>query len=143
MKKFVVDASVALKWLINEDYSDRAKLLLLRFGSGLVELYAPELLKLEVANGLRKYFVKKLISEEQLITLYSLFSDIDIEYINHSIDLIMNSIKYAIVNDVTFYDALYIVLAKNMNGLFITADDKLMRKIRDKENIIIHIKDYK
>jgi len=143
MSNFVVDASVALKWLIREDYSDRAKLLLIRHGSGLIRLFAPTLLKLEVANGLRKYFIRKYINEEQLYKLYKLFYEIDITYIDHDLDFIMEAIKYAIANSIAFYDALYIVLARRINGLFITADDKLLRKIGDRENILVHIKDYK
>ena len=48
MTALVVDASVAIKWLVGEDGSDAAERLLVQ----PLEFHAPELLKSEVANAL-------------------------------------------------------------------------------------------
>ena len=46
--RLVVDASVAVKWLVEEEYSDAADRLL----EGRHELFAPRLMASEVANVL-------------------------------------------------------------------------------------------
>jgi predicted nucleic acid-binding protein len=53
--RLVVDASVAVKWLIPEEYSHLALKLLKDFAERAVELHAQLLLKYEAYNALRTY----------------------------------------------------------------------------------------
>jgi predicted nucleic acid-binding protein len=53
-RSLVVDASVALKWVVTEPGSVEAAALLDEIAAGVVVLVAPEHLIGEVANGLQK-----------------------------------------------------------------------------------------
>lgn len=50
MSKYVIDASIAVKWLFDEIYREEAK----RFLHPNLNLIAPEILLLECANAIRK-----------------------------------------------------------------------------------------
>ncbi len=140
--RFVIDASIAVKWFIVEDYSDKALKLLKDYGNGVADLYAPCFFKLEVANALRKYFVKGILSKEMVYRIYNLFKNIELNYIIERWDLVDRALKYSINNSITLYDALYIIIAKHVNGKMVTADDKLYRRLKDVEEDIVHIRDY-
>ncbi len=55
LNKVIVDASVAVKWVIPEDYSDDAVRLRNDFLDGKIEVHAPEIIPIRVASALRKY----------------------------------------------------------------------------------------
>ena len=57
---FIVDASVAVKWVVDEQFSDAARLL-----AG-ARLYAPDLLYIECANILWKKAVKEMLPIHRL-----------------------------------------------------------------------------
>src|SRR5687768_5278017 len=59
----IVDASVAVKWLVEEEDSDRA-LRLLRTGSALL---APELVVAEAANVFWRYFQQGVLDSETAV----------------------------------------------------------------------------
>ncbi len=63
-RSVVVDASVALKWVVTEPGSDEAATLLDEMTAGTVALLAPEHLVGEVANGLRKRVAQKILTVE-------------------------------------------------------------------------------
>jgi len=52
--KYVIDANVALRWVLNEAYSEQAIALREAFRRGVCELLAPEFFPLEVANALNQ-----------------------------------------------------------------------------------------
>ncbi len=58
MSRYVVDASVALKWLIQEEHSDAA----LRLRSRANDLLAPDLLSVEIANAMWMKFRREELS---------------------------------------------------------------------------------
>jgi len=73
MEKVVVDASVVVKWYINEDYSENARELRNMYINGQIELIAPELLPYEVLNALKysNYFKKEeLVQIAKSLTFY-------------------------------------------------------------------------
>ncbi|RLI88636.1 MAG: PIN domain nuclease [Archaeoglobales archaeon] len=133
----IIDASIAVKWFINEKYSDRALKLLEFFKDGKIELHAPEILKVEVANALRKYFARGFVKESHVEESLNILSNIDITYHEISWNLLKKSLNYSILNPITVYDALYILLSKDLNLRFITADEKLFKALKEKENIIL------
>jgi predicted nucleic acid-binding protein len=51
--KIVVDASVAVKWFVEEEFSDLALKLRDMHVNGLVDLVAPSLMPYEVLNALK------------------------------------------------------------------------------------------
>lgn len=53
MEKVVADASVIVKWFVDEIYSDNARKLRDAFINGGIEIISPELMPYEVLNALR------------------------------------------------------------------------------------------
>jgi len=127
----VVDASVAVKWFVNEEYSDEALKLL----SKNDELHAPYILKAEVASALRKYFIRGFISDEHVRESLKIFSEIDIIYHEISWDLLKDALELSIKNRIMIYDAIYVSLSEKLNLEFITADERLYNSLKDKANI--------
>jgi predicted nucleic acid-binding protein len=59
---YVVDASVALKWVLSEQDSDRARRLRLEFLAGQHDLIAPDIFLSEVGHALVKATRRRLIT---------------------------------------------------------------------------------
>ena len=123
----VVDASIVVKWFVEEEGSDKSLKLRDRYIEGKIRIIAPELMIFETLNAL---YYKRLFSEEELkqisealeaysFTLYSLRG----EYANKALEV-------AFKNDITIYDASYIALAIIRNTHVYTADEKLIRKLK-------------
>ena len=122
MEKVVVDASVVVKWFIEEKHSDKALELRDRYINLEIELLAPELLPYEVLNALR--YSKLFTSQEmkniaQAINLYGfkLYPLIG--------ELAELTIEVAYANNLTIYDASYLALAIKNKTMVYTADKKL------------------
>ena len=127
MEEVVVDASVVVKWFVEEENSDRALWLRDRYIDGEIRILAPELMIFEVLNAL---YYKKLFSESEMkeisesleaysFTLYPLKG----EYAEKTLEV-------AFKNGVTVYDASYIALAMIKGTCMYTADEKLIRKLK-------------
>jgi len=109
---------------------------------GVVTAVAPSYAILEFANTLRKYVARKLLSRSDAIDALKLLEKIEVEFISITFDFLREALKYAIKKSVTVYDAYYILLAKKYGAEMFTADEKLLRKLADKERNLKHIKNY-
>jgi len=121
----VLDASVVLKWFVDEENSDRALRLREEFFRGEREIVVPDLLLFEVANALR--YNLSFTAEEIKEAVKTLF-DIEIKIITPTYSLLAKAIELAKSLDVTCYDAAYLALAEELGFEFITADEKFYRK---------------
>lgn len=126
---FVVDASVALKWYVRESLREKALQIRDDFISGVVELEAPDLLLYEVGNALRFHpdSTRALCSNAvmHLLNLGVAIHDLDI-----AIADMAASVAYE--EKLTFYDSIYLALAKIIGATFITADGELIRHLSEK-----------
>ncbi len=119
---FVVDASIVVKWFIEEKDSNKAILLKENHVTGKNILIAPNLLIYELANVL--LFSKLFNSIEIERCLKDLF-EIEMDLINPSSDLILSAIELACDRHLSIYDASYLTIANELNIKLITADEKL------------------
>jgi predicted nucleic acid-binding protein len=123
---FIVDASVAVKWYVKEQVRDKALRLREDFVSDLIELEAPSLLLYEVGNALRHHPASTLSdcagSVRQLRNLGIIFHELD-----DTLGDMAASIAFQ--DQVTFYDAVYLALAKRLEAKLITADKKLCDRL--------------
>lgn len=122
MNTFVIDASVAIKWVVEEPGTAEA-LALLRTS----KLMAPELLVPECANVLWKKAQRKEILQEQAWLAARLLQAAEIE-IRPTRSLLERTTRLAIEFDHPAYDCLYIALAVENDCPFVTADEQLLRK---------------
>ena len=125
----VVDASVAVKWFIEEPDSPQAHRLLDAHATGEATLVAPDLLIYEVANVLlHNPTFTGLEVQRSVQRLYEL----ELELMAPSAEVVTAAIALASAKRLTFYDALYVGLARHLDlPFYTTADRRLLTKLRD------------
>lgn len=125
----VLDASVAVKWVLAEPNTDKA--LRLRDAHRLRqhELIAPDWLLLEVANVLGKAAARKTISIPEARQAYAQIVQ-DAPIWHPSMPLLDEAFSLALQHHRAVYDCLYLALAIRENCQLITADDALVRQLQ-------------
>ena len=122
----MVDASVAVKWVVPEHGSEDAVLLLTE-GS---DLFAPGHWLAEVATTLwAKSRLKGVLTREQAAERVLWFRDLGIEETPIH-DLITRATALSFELDLTVYDTLYLALAERLDAPLVSADRKLVDRAR-------------
>ncbi len=139
---WIVDASVAVKLYLPEDLSNAAASLFNEPSViGRRRFFVPDLFYLECANIFWKYVRRFNIPESHArkslrnlgsLTLLSVSND---ELLHTALDL---ALEYGI----SAYDASYAALAQRMGLPFITADEKLIRKLEDSGTEAVWLGDF-
>ena len=124
MKRAVIDASVAIKWLVEERGSAAALSLL----DG-PELIAPDLLMPECANILWKKVVRAEFSAEEAQLAADLLQRAAIELISVRA-LMADALQLAVELNHPAYDCTYLALAIAQGCPFVTADERLARVVQ-------------
>lgn len=134
----VVDASVAVKWFVEEPDTPPARALLREHHSGAEPLVAPHLLVYEVANALLHNAAFTPLETRRCIRhLY----DLEIEWVVPPAALVDAAIALASHLRASFYDALYVRLAVHLNAPLVTADTRLLTKLRGHSVRLRHLQD--
>ena len=118
----VLDASVVVKWFVDEEHSDKALQLREEYYAGEREIIVPDLLLFEVANALR---YNSAFETEEIKECVETLSAMCIEIVTPSYSLLERAIHRAREFDITCYDATYLALAEDLEFEFITADRRL------------------
>lgn len=124
MTSFIVDSSVAVKWFFEEAGSEDA--LSLREKGSLI---APELLMVECTNAFWKKYVRDEISAEEAIFAARILERAEIEWVSMRA-LAEPSTELAIVLTHPVYDCTYLALAVERDEPFVTADQRLIERVR-------------
>jgi len=125
---FVIDASVAVKWFIEERDSPTALQLKNDHSRGKITLLAPDLFIYEVTNAILSSNLFTL--DERKRCLRDLY-ELEIDLINPSIDLMLPTLEIASSKKISIYDASYVILAKEFDIKLVTADEKLYTSVKD------------
>lgn len=120
----VIDASVACKWYLDEDESDRAQAIL----DGDELLVAPALLLAEVGNVLWQRLRKGQIQPRQADEIVTHLPDVFL-VLAEARDLLADAVAIARSLDHPIYDCFYLALTKRWDAPLVTADDSLLPKI--------------
>lgn len=126
MNKLVVDASVAIKWYVPEVYSKES----IRLLNPSFELHVPDLLFSEIGNILWKHRMRGELSHEKSTTIIAAISTVFFS-IAASQTFMLDALDIAYKYRWTFYDSIYIALAKEQNCRFVTADLKLYNALKN------------
>jgi predicted nucleic acid-binding protein len=118
----VIDASVAAKWVIEEEGTTQALALRGR------ALAAPDLLIAECANIPWKKVRRNELSEREAAFAAGLLARADIELVAMRPYLEV-AVRIAVGLDHPAYDCIYIALAEAEGVRFVTADASLVRKV--------------
>jgi predicted nucleic acid-binding protein len=125
--RWVVDASVAVKWCVSsqeEKFAAQAEQLLDAYDRGKCQLLVPDLFWPEMANALWKAVWKQKIDHAWAQKAYSKVADLDILTVD-SFGLISEALLLAARYQRTVYDSLYVVLAQSAGAELVTADERL------------------
>src|SRR5437016_5742693 len=109
--KYVLDASVALKWVLPEPLSAKAKRLRADFQAGIHELLAPDVYCGEVGHGLARAERRGIVKPNQGIVLLADVLSTPPQFFASYPDLIVRAFEIAMQMRVGVYDCLYVALA--------------------------------
>ena len=124
MRGFIIDAGIAVKWVVEEPGTKEA--LALR----ACPLGAPELLVAECANILWKKARRRELTIKEAGVAATLLERADIEL--HPMRLLVTAAtEMAIALDHPAYDCLYLALAKARGLRFVTADQRLIGRVAE------------
>ena len=137
--KIVVDASVVVKWFVEERYSGEALTIRDSFIEGLIDIAVPSILYFEVLNAL-KY--SGAFGEDELKKIARILKDYQFTAYGLEDAYAEKTVEVAMRKGITIYDASYVALALIEDVDLYTADEKLLMKTRDLE-MVKHLKDFK
>jgi len=128
----VVDASVALKWVIEEPDSDKAIALLNEWDESSTTMLAPSLLAYEVTNILYQNVRKDEISRTKAATALKDILSAGIEFdLSEDAELSLQALQFAFDFSLkAAYDPQYLALAEREDCELWTADTKLWRAVQ-------------
>lgn len=135
----VADASVIVKWFVNEEHTEQALALRQGYLDKKVDIACPQILPFEVLNALRynpEFGDKQVkIASDALrkyqLWLYPILGELADECIEKSFSF-----------GISIYDSSYISLAEYLDAKLYTADEKLLDKIGKLEHVT-HISNFK
>jgi len=137
----VVDASVAIKWYVEEEYREQALNLRRDYYDEKVALASQPLLFYEVAMALRYHVA---LSSNDVVNSINSLLDMQLDLSAPMREVMDAAVNLAFEEGVTIYDAVYLALAELLGSKVITADEKLSEKLGEgRKKIILLIKDYK
>jgi predicted nucleic acid-binding protein len=122
---FVVDASVAVKWVVPEAGSESAD----RLVAAGETLLAPDLMPVEAANALWKKVRQRELSRAEAGEALRLLLASGVELMA-STPLLPRALALAARLGHPVYDCLYLALAERERSRLVTADDVLLRRVR-------------
>ena len=127
--RVVVDASVAVKWLVAGDGSDAADRLLTD-GDGL---YAPRLMASEVANALWRKVRLGEIERGQAGVLTAVVSEMPVRW-SADETVCADAVRLALALDRPVYDCMYLALAHRLGARMVTADARFANALASTEH---------
>ena len=123
----VIDNSVIIKWFFEEDGYEQALALLLKATRGEIKLHAPILAKYEFTNVLKS----KKINDSDAKTFIRKFFEAKIIFHNIDSNDTNEIYKISVQENISFYDASYLYISREVGFRFVTADEKLVNNVRN------------
>lgn len=122
MTALVLDASVALKWIIEEEGTDAAIALLDQ------PLHAPDLLVPECVNALWKKVRRQEVAAGEIQVFERAIGAMEVT-LHASRSLAARALQLAVAMDHAGYDCFYLALAERLKLPLVTADRRLQSKL--------------
>jgi predicted nucleic acid-binding protein len=123
----VPDTSVVIKWFRQgEILADQALALRAAYLDGHIQVSVPSLLAYELANMLR--YKDDLTTAQVEEAVQSLF-DMGFEWAPPTAAMMRRAAVIARASNTTVYDAVFAALAESLEATFVTADERLVRRL--------------
>lgn len=131
IQRYITDASVVVKWFVDEQETNKALKLKRLFEDGEVELEAPSLLEYEVTSALRfhpkvRFTLKQFQAVREALDEMQITRDPNAREWNIAYGLSLDS-------TISIYDAVYIALAVSSHSKMVTADAGLLGRVKSSE----------
>lgn len=139
--RLVIDSSVVVKWYVAEHDSAEAAVMFSMWMNDDIELFAPDLLPIEVGNILWKKQRIGAMTPIQAQKTTSTITALNIPW-SDSHELLPQAISIAIKHDRTVYDSIYLALAIQLGCPFVTADDRLANAVAAHIPNVIKLSDW-
>lgn len=117
----VLDASVVLELLLG---TERGRLVAMRIADPAISLHAPHLVDVEVVQVLRRYMQEGELDYRTAKTAIEDLRCLDLE--RHAHEALLDRV-WALRDNLTAYDAVYVALAEALDATLLTCDRKLAR----------------
>lgn len=127
-KGFVIDTSVAMKWIIDEEGSDKADLLR---GADMV---APALIRIEAGSVLRAIAARKAVSDEHALELFLFLQTAPITIVDPDEVLERRAMELAFELQQSVCDCVYLALAERMDRRLITANRRFLQSLTNTQH---------
>ena len=129
----VLDTSVVVKWFRRgEEGTDQALMLRQAYLDGALGIAVPDLLLYELGNVLR--YKPDLDSGKVSAAVESVLAmGLSLHAVTR--ERLTRAVELAFAHDVTIYDAAFIALAEELRSDFITADERLARRISGVDSV--------
>ena len=137
--RFVVDASVAVKWLVEEPGSGAAQEVI----AGEVDLHAPRLMASEVANALWRKARLNQMERADVVVALGLVPEMPVRW-NDDETVIADAVRLALTLDHPVYDCVYLALAHRIGAVMLTADGRFASVLAQTEHgeTVLKLTDY-
>ena len=129
MMRLVVDASVAVKWLIAEDDSDIAREMAAR-GE---DLHAPRLMASEIANALWRKARLGEIERGDVGAMLASVPGMPVRWGDDEVGC-ADAARLALALDRPVYDCVYLALAHRIGAIVVTADLRFVKALEPTEH---------
>lgn len=138
-EQVVVDSCVSVKWVVREQDTDKAIGLL----SLDLDLVAPDLALIEIANALWKNVRRGLIGLDQA---QARVGDLP-RFFNTLLptrDLVAEAFTLGAKIDVPIYDCVYVIASRRIGARLVSADSKLVAKLAGTPDgsTVVHLADW-
>ena len=137
--RLVVDASVAVKWLVAEDGSGAAH----RLAAGDDDLHAPRLMASESANALWRKARLGEIERDRVGALMAAVSEMPVHW--HADETVCaDAVRLALELDRPVYDCVYLALAHCIGAQVVTADMRFANALATTEHgdVVVTLADH-
>jgi predicted nucleic acid-binding protein len=127
LNKWVLDASVAIKWAMptaQEPLTDQSLRLLKRYVDGEVAFLVPDVFWAEIGNVLWKGARQRRWSQDEAESVAADMQARDFTTVP-SLILLPEALRIAFAHDRAVYDSLYVALSVQSKSELITADERL------------------
>jgi predicted nucleic acid-binding protein len=136
--KYVLDSSVAFKWVVAEDLTDKAQQPRDDFENATHELIAPDIFEVEIAHALTRAERQGRITVPQAGLLWA-----DVMSTPPQLKpfgtLLPRAIDISSAMRIGVYDCLYVALAERDGCQVVTADEKLVKSLQPAFSFVLSL----
>ena len=136
--KYILDSSVGVKWVITENYSDKADALRADFLNAIHELLSPDVFPVEVAHALTRAERQGRVPVGKAKDLLGDILTTPPQFHSYQ-SLLGRAVEISSNMRIGVYDCLYVALAEQEGCELVTADDRLVNNLQNQFPFVIHI----